>query len=79
MSAYSRFHPEIAGIAEQFFAQKWIDAAERPAKRGGAFSASTVPSAHPYVFLNYTGRARDVMTLAHELGHGVHQYLSRLR
>ncbi|NLE52551.1 MAG: M3 family oligoendopeptidase, partial [Chloroflexi bacterium] len=77
LSAYSRFHPEIAGIAEQFFAQKWIDAAERPAKRGGAFSASTVPSAHPYVFLNYTGRARDVMTLAHELGHGVHQYLSR--
>src|SRR5690606_3555502 len=49
----------------------------RPAKRGGAFSASTVPSAHPYVFLSSTGRARDVVTLAHELGHGVHQYLSR--
>ena len=77
LSAYGRFHPEVAGIAEQFFVQRWIDAAERPNKRGGAFSASTVPSAHPYVLLNYTGRARDVMTLAHELGHGVHQYLSR--
>jgi len=77
LQAYARFHPEVAGIAEQFFTGRWIDAAERPNKQGGAYSASTVPSAHPYVFLNYTGRARDVMTLAHELGHGVHQYLSR--
>lgn len=77
LTAYERFHPEVAGIAEQFFVQNWIDAAERPNKRGGAYSASTVPSAHPYVFMNYTGRTRDVMTLAHELGHGVHQYLSR--
>ena len=60
-----------------FASRAWIDAAERPNKRGGAYSASTVPSAHPYVFMNYTGRTRDVMTLAHELGHGVHQYLSR--
>ncbi len=77
LQAYARFHPEVAGIAEQFFTRRWIDAAERPNKQGGAYSASTVPSAHPYVFLNYTGRTRDVMTLAHELGHGVHQYLSR--
>jgi oligoendopeptidase F len=64
----------IAGI---FFDQKWIHAASKDGKRGGAFSHGAVPSAHPYVFMNYTGRARDVQTLAHELGHGVHQYLSR--
>ncbi|HMM29998.1 MAG TPA: M3 family oligoendopeptidase [Aggregatilineaceae bacterium] len=77
LQAYARFHPEVASIAGQFFERNWIDAAERPNKRGGAYSASTVPSAHPYVFMNYTGRVRDVMTLAHELGHGVHQYLAR--
>jgi len=77
LQAYGRFHPDVADIAGQFFAGRWIDAAEAPNKRGGAYSASTVPSVHPYVFMNYTGRARDVMTLAHELGHGVHQYLSR--
>jgi oligoendopeptidase F len=66
-------------VAELFFARRWIDAEPRDGKRGGAFSASTVPSVHPYVLLNYTGRVRDVMTIAHELGHGVHQYLSRER
>lgn len=77
LSAYGKFHPQMAEIAEKFFGHSWIDAAPRPGKRGGAYSAYTVPSAHPYVFLNYTGNARDVMTLAHELGHGVHQYLAR--
>ncbi len=77
LEAYGQFHPRMAEIAGQFFERRWIDAAPRPGKRGGAYSASTVPSAHPYVFMNYNGQARDVMTLAHELGHGVHQYLSR--
>jgi oligoendopeptidase F len=67
----------MAGIAARFFDGRWIDAAVRTGKRGGAFSHSAVPSIHPYVLLNYTGTPRDVMTLAHELGHGVHQYLSR--
>jgi oligoendopeptidase F len=66
----------MAEIAGQFFDKRWIDAALRPGKAPGAFSASTVPSAHPYVLLNYQGRPRDVMTLAHELGHGVHQVLA---
>lgn len=77
LSAYAKFHPRMAEIAEQFFVRSWIDAGPRPGKRSGAFSASTVPSVHPYVLMNFTGSARDVMTLAHELGHGVHQYLSR--
>jgi oligoendopeptidase F len=77
LNAYADFHPRMAEIAGQFFAQAWIDAALKPGKRGGAFSASVVPTVHPYVFLNYTGNSRNVMTLAHELGHGVHQYLSR--
>jgi oligoendopeptidase F len=77
LSAYGAFHPDAEKIATEFFENEWIDAALRPGKRGGAYSASTVPSAHPYVFMNYTGAARDVMTLAHELGHGIHQYLSR--
>jgi oligoendopeptidase F len=67
----------MAEIAREFFDNDWIDAELRSGKRGGAFSHGTVPSVHPYVFLNYTGRLRDVMTLAHELGHGIHQYLSR--
>jgi oligoendopeptidase F len=79
LEAYADFSPRMAEVAEQFFARRWIDAELRPGKRGGAFSASTVPSAHPYVMLNYTGTLRDVMTLAHELGHGVHQYLARPR
>jgi len=77
LSAYGDFAPEMADVARRFFDENWIDAELRPGKRGGAFSASTVPSAHPYVMLNYTGNLRDVMTVAHELGHGVHQYLAR--
>ena len=67
-------HAEVAG---RFFSERWIDAPPAPSKRGGAFSASTVPSVHPYVMLNYTDRRRDVLTLAHELGHGLHQTLAR--
>ncbi|MEQ9619355.1 MAG: M3 family oligoendopeptidase [Deltaproteobacteria bacterium] len=77
LGSFDDFSPRMAGIAEKFFESDWIDAETRDGKRGGAFSHGTVPSAHPYVFVNYTGRLRDVMTLAHELGHGVHQYLSR--
>ncbi|HSR69770.1 MAG TPA: M3 family oligoendopeptidase [Acidobacteriota bacterium] len=77
LEAYRAFHPEMARVAEMFFDKDWIDAPVGRSKRGGAYSHSTVPSAHPYVFLNYTGRDRDVQTLAHELGHGVHQYLAR--
>ena len=76
VEAYRDFSPRLAELAERFFDEHWIDAELRPGKRGGAFSASTVPSAHPYVLLNYTGNLRDVMTLAHELGHGVHQSLA---
>lgn len=77
LDAFGRFHPEMKRVAGLFFEKNWIDAAIRPGKRGGAYSASTVASVHPYVFLNYDGTLRDVQTLAHELGHGVHQYLSR--
>ena len=77
LDAYEDFHPEMAQAAEQFFEDRWIDAALAPGKRSGAFSHGAVPSAHPYVLLNYTGKARDVQTLAHELGHGVHQSLAR--
>ena len=77
MNSYTEFHPEMGKITGEFFDKKWIDAALKPGKRSGAYSASTVPSVHPYVFMNYTGKLRDVQTLAHELGHGVHQYLSR--
>ncbi|MCZ7539622.1 MAG: M3 family oligoendopeptidase [Anaerolineae bacterium] len=77
LRAYDRFHPQMAEVAGKFFAGSWIDAPPYPGKRSGAYSASVVPSVHPYIFLNYTGNARDVMTLAHELGHGIHQYLSR--
>jgi oligoendopeptidase F len=76
LSAYGAFSPKMAEIAEQFFTRRWIDAPTRPGKAPGAFSHPTVPSAHPYVLLNYQGKARDVMTLAHELGHGVHQVLA---
>ncbi|MGH2855416.1 MAG: M3 family oligoendopeptidase, partial [Solirubrobacteraceae bacterium] len=72
LDCYSSFSPELGQLAGRFFAERWIDAPVRPAKRGGAFCASAVPSAHPYVLLNYTSRRRDVLTLAHELGHGVH-------
>jgi oligoendopeptidase F len=76
LTAYGAFSPKMADVAERFFEQHWIDAATRPGKPPGAFSHPTVPSAHPYVLLNYQGNPRDVMTLAHELGHGVHQVLA---
>ncbi|NQV43418.1 MAG: M3 family oligoendopeptidase, partial [Rhodospirillales bacterium] len=76
LDAYGRFEPELADIAGGFFERNWIDAALRPGKDSGAFSHPTVPSVHPYILMNYHGRSRDVMTLAHELGHGVHQVLS---
>src|SRR5260370_29555055 len=76
LSAYRGFSPEMASISEQFFSQRWIDAPVRPGKAPGAFSHPTTPSAHPYVLMNYQGKPRDVMTLAHELGHGVHQVLA---
>jgi oligoendopeptidase F len=76
LSAYHDFAPEMADIARQFFDKRWIDAPVRPGKSPGAFAHPTVPSAHPYVLLNYMGKPRDVMTLAHELGHGVHQVLA---
>ncbi|MGE0856936.1 MAG: M3 family oligoendopeptidase, partial [Hyphomicrobiaceae bacterium] len=76
LSAYAGFAPEMASIAKPFFDKNWIDAPVRPGKAPGAFSASTVPSVHPYVMMNYLGKPRDVMTLAHELGHGVHQVLA---
>jgi oligoendopeptidase F len=79
LDAYRDFTPPMAEFAERFVSGRWIDAELRPGKRGGAFCASTVPSVHPYVMLNYTGPSRDVMTLAHELGHGVHQHLARPR
>ena len=79
LRAYGKFDPEMARIASLFFEKGWIDAAVHPGKRGGAFCASTIPSLHPYVMLNYQGRSEDVLTLAHELGHGVHQYVSRPR
>jgi oligoendopeptidase F len=77
LEAFGHFSPGMAEIAREFFEKRWIDAELRAGKRGGAFSHSTVPSVHPYVFVNYTGKLRDVMTVAHELGHGIHQYLSR--
>ncbi len=77
LNSYAAFAPEMSAIAKQFFDKKWIDAPVRPGKAPGAFAAATVPSAHPYVLLNYLGKPRDVMTLAHELGHGVHQMLAR--
>jgi oligoendopeptidase F len=77
LDAYGAFAPEMATIAKQFFDKRWIDAPVKPGKAPGAFSASTVPSVHPYVMMNYLGKPRDVMTLAHELGHGVHQWLAR--
>ena len=76
LSAYHAFSPEMAEIARTFFDRNWIDAPVRPGKSPGAFAHPTVPSVHPYVMLNYLGKPRDVMTLAHELGHGVHQVLA---
>lgn len=76
LSAYGAFSPRMADIARTFFDRNWIDAPVRPGKSPGAFAHPTVPSVHPYVLLNYQGKPRDVMTLAHELGHGVHQVLA---
>ncbi len=76
LTAYGAFSPKMAEVADQFFTRRWIDAGVRPGKQPGAFAHPTVPSAHPYVLLNYMGKPRDVMTLAHELGHGVHQVLA---
>ncbi len=76
LKAYGDFSPQMASIAERFFTDRWIDAPVRAGKAPGAFSHPTTPSAHPYVLMNYQGKPRDVMTLAHELGHGVHQVLA---
>lgn len=77
LDAYDSFSPEISSVVRKFFDEEWIDAPVRPGKRPGAFCAYTVPSHHPYLLLNWTSRQRDVLTLAHELGHGVHAFLAR--
>ncbi len=79
LDTFGSVSPEMRDVANRFLTESWIDAPPRESKRGGAFSASTVPSVHPYVMLNWTNRRRDVTTLAHELGHGIHQYLARDR
>jgi oligoendopeptidase F len=76
LEAFADFSPEIAEIAERFFAEQWIHAPIQQGKRGGAFAHPCVPEVHPYIMVNYTGNIRDVATVAHELGHGVHQYLA---
>ena len=77
LDAYGSFSPQMADVVREFLSEPWIDAPVRPSKRGGAFCAYTVPSHHPYLLLNWTSKRRDVLTLAHELGHGIHAYLSR--
>jgi oligoendopeptidase F len=79
LASFSDFSPVLHDTAKEFFDGHWIDAPVRPGKRGGAFCAYTVPSVHPFVMLNYTSRRRDVLTLAHELGHGMHAALARPR
>jgi oligoendopeptidase F len=79
LDAYGGFSPELGNLVRRFFDERWIDAPTRPGKRGGAFCAYTTPSVHPYVLLNWTSKQRDVMTLAHELGHGVHAALANGR
>ena len=76
LDTYASFSPVLGDLTRRFFDERWIDAPARPGKRNGAFSASTVPSVHPYVMLNFTGNRRDVLVMAHELGHGVHQALA---
>jgi oligoendopeptidase F len=76
LTSYHSFDPQLGHIAEEFFVKKWIDADPRSGKDSGAFSHPTVPSVHPYILMNYHGKIRDVMTLAHELGHGIHQVLA---
>lgn len=77
LNAYKKFSPKMAEIGELFFKNNWIDVPTRIGKRGGAFAHPTIPAVHPYILLNFQGKTRDVMTLAHELGHGIHMYLSR--
>ena len=77
LNAYSAFSPKMAEIGKEFFENNWIDVPTRQGKRGGAFAHPTVPSVHPYILLNFQGKTRDIMTLAHELGHGIHMYLAR--
>ena len=79
LDSYESFSPELGALVRRFFDERWIDAPVRPGKRGGAFCSSTVPSVHPYVLLNYTAKRGDVLTLAHELGHGVHGALAQPR
>ncbi|MFT4034340.1 MAG: M3 family oligoendopeptidase [Patulibacter sp.] len=79
LDAYRAFSPQLGEVGERFFTEQYIDAAPRQGKRGGAFCAYTVPSRHPYILMSYTGSRRDVLTLAHELGHGVHASLARPR
>lgn len=76
IEAYDEFSPQMAKIAKQFFDKKWIDAKVRTGKDSGAYSHPCVPKIHPYILMNFQGKARDIMTLAHELGHGIHQYLA---
>lgn len=77
LQAYRDFSPKMAEIGQEFFDNNWIDVPTRPGKRGGAFAHPTIPAIHPYILLNFQGKFRDVSTLAHELGHGIHMYLSR--
>src|SRR5262249_47272742 len=77
VESYEAFSPEAGAVVRQFFEKSWIDAELRPGKRGGGFSSSAGPNVHPYILMNYTAKLRDVMTLPPELGHGLHQYLSR--
>jgi oligoendopeptidase F len=76
LDAFTEFDPDMAETAQPFFERNWIDAAPRPGKSSGAFSHPVTPSAHPYILMNFAGKSRDVMTLAHEMGHGVHQCLA---
>lgn len=76
LNAFGQFSPQMSEIAGYFFEKNWIHAPVQPHKRGGAFAASTTPSAHPFILVNFMGNSRDVSTLAHELGHGIHQYLA---
>lgn len=78
-ASYQKFHPQAGEIAARFFEERWIDAAPRQGKRGGAFSHRAVIDVHPYILMNFMGNPRDVQTLAHELGHGIHQYLARVQ
>jgi oligoendopeptidase F len=79
LDTYAQFSPQTGAVTKRFFEENWIDAPVREHKRGGAFCAYTVPSVHPYVMLNYTAKRRDVLTIAHELGHGLHAALAQPR